>query len=353
MRIILLLILIAFNAVCFAQQSVTHRVKKGDTFFGLANQYNVKVADIYKLNPKLKNSSLQINQKVAIPQLVKVNKKELDLPTTHIVGRGDTFFKIAKKYNINVVDITSYNKNLESSNLKIGEIIYLKEVGMKEIATQITPEDIAIDENVELTHVVLSKETKYGISKKYGMSISELERLNPNIVASLDVGITLIIKPTSGETVAVIPVEEENDIAIDDVFEPLNASQYEKANFLIDRSSSFIGTRYRSGGTSPNGFDCSGLMCTTFKEIEVNLPRTSRDQSQTGKKVKRKQAQIGDLIFFSTNGRGNINHVGMITEVNDGEIKFIHSSSSAGVIISSLNENYYSKRFKQINRVLL
>ena len=69
-------------------------------------------------------------------------------------------------------------------------------------------------------------------------------------------------------------------------------------------------------------------------------------------KVDVENAQKGDLIFFKTNGRSQINHVGMVVEVCDGEIKFIHASVGGGVIISSIKEKYYSQRLTQINRVL-
>ena len=93
-------------------------------------------------------------------------------------------------------------------------------------------------------------------------------------------------------------------------------------------------------------------MVTTFKNIDMTLPRTSASMSHSGIKIDKSNAQKGDLIFFSTNGRGNINHVGMVTEVLEDEIKFIHSSVQAGVIISSTKENYYARRFVQVNRVL-
>ena len=69
-------------------------------------------------------------------------------------------------------------------------------------------------------------------------------------------------------------------------------------------------------------------------------------------RVKADEAKIGDLIFFKTNGRSQINHVGLVVDVCEGEIKFIHSSVSNGVIISSTKEKYYQKNFSQINRVL-
>ena len=74
--------------------------------------------------------------------------------------------------------------------------------------------------------------------------------------------------------------------------------------------------------------------------------------SRHGKKISINKAQPGDLIFFTTNGRNVINHVGIITEVTNDEIKFIHSSTSQGVIISSTADSYYGNTFAQINRVL-
>ena len=94
-------------------------------------------------------------------------------------------------------------------------------------------------------------------------------------------------------------------------------------------------------------------MFATFKNIDMTLPRSSGSMAVgAGTKVDRSNAQKGDLIFFTTNGRGYINHVGMVTEVLEDEIKFIHSSVQAGVIISSTKEHYYARRFVQVNRVL-
>jgi cell wall-associated NlpC family hydrolase len=121
---------------------------------------------------------------------------------------------------------------------------------------------------------------------------------------------------------------------------------------LVSTASENIGTRYRTGGTTKDGFDCSGLMCTTFGNFDIQLPRTSIEQSQYGVKIDNDDAQKGDLIFFKTNGRRQINHVGMVVEAVDGDIKFIHASVSGGVMISSIKEKYYRKKVSQINRVL-
>jgi len=123
-------------------------------------------------------------------------------------------------------------------------------------------------------------------------------------------------------------------------------------NNLIETATDNIGVRYKAGGTTKNGFDCSGLVFTTFDSQNIKLPRSSYEQSKIGKLIRLNDAQKGDLIFFKTNKSSQINHVGLITEVHSDEIKFVHSSTSKGVIISSTKEAYYQKSFTQINRII-
>jgi peptidoglycan endopeptidase LytE len=86
--------------------------------------------------------------------------------------------------------------------------------------------------------------------------------------------------------------------------------------------------------------------------IDILLPRSSYEQATVGFKIDKTFARKGDLIFFATGGSSRINHVGLITEVSENDIKFVHSSTSSGVIVSSVTEEYYDKRFVQINRVI-
>ncbi|WP_426064489.1 C40 family peptidase [Flavobacterium sp. DSP2-3-1] len=140
--------------------------------------------------------------------------------------------------------------------------------------------------------------------------------------------------------------------------EKLTRSEKRKANQLaeqlIDAAIENLGVKYKYAGTTKAGFDCSGLMYTIFNSENISLPRNSFQQSKIGIVLnpKKEQAQKGDLIFFKTNKNKEINHVGIVIEATDEEIKFIHSSTSKGVIISSTKEPYYKKTFVQINRVL-
>lgn len=130
------------------------------------------------------------------------------------------------------------------------------------------------------------------------------------------------------------------------------SSNNKLAEKIIDDATNKIGSPYRFGGTTNAGYDCSGLVFTSFKKYDLSLPRTSKEMAKEGKIISKSNAQKGDLIFFKTGGSSQINHVGLIVDVNRDDIKFVHSSTKKGVIISSITEDYYQKSFVQINRIL-
>lgn len=120
----------------------------------------------------------------------------------------------------------------------------------------------------------------------------------------------------------------------------------QKINTIINTARSYVGTPYRWGGTTRGGIDCSGLLCNSFRTVNYTLPRTSNEQSKVGVKVKKGKLQPGDLVFFATGKkRRKITHVGLVTDVRGGSVKFIHSSSSLGVVENDLDSDYYKKRF--------
>ena len=142
-------------------------------------------------------------------------------------------------------------------------------------------------------------------------------------------------------------IVDENDPEL--ILDSENTSYFVKQ--LINVASENLGANYKSGGTTKEGFDCSGFMYATFKNLDIILPRSSNDMAKIGKKLEPNEIQKGDLIFFKTNGKRVINHVGLVIDVNSDEIKFIHSATSKGVIISSTKEEYYNKTFTQANRI--
>ena len=100
------------------------------------------------------------------------------------------------------------------------------------------------------------------------------------------------------------------------------------------------GTRYKLGGLSKKGVDCSGFVLLTFKEqLGITLPRTTREQAKKGTTISRSQLKAGDLVFFKTSIK--VRHVGIYIE----DEKFLHASTSKGVMISDLNNSYWRKAY--------
>jgi len=170
------------------QSQIKHLVAKGETVFQIAKKYEVTPFDIYRLNPDAKNG-VKENTTLLIPN-GSVNKS-----ITHVVGEKETIFGIAKKYNVSVSDIETWNKATLQNGLKIGQQIFVSKPSAADLnsMSNIASKPKAI--SAATTHLVEAKETKYGIASRYGLTVTELEQLNPQIVAGLNIGQTLILKP--------------------------------------------------------------------------------------------------------------------------------------------------------------
>ena len=374
---------------------INHQVAPKETLYGITKQFKTTTELLYKANPQLETEGLKIGQTIIIPS--SLSKKEIAnlsnsktqevvevvetiTPLTHQVKPKESLYVIAKLYGVSLKELQSANPKIGKKGLSIGQEIMIpsngkiaenvvvadeKKTEIKEeivpvIAENVTKEkEIKADSQIqtsEIIHEVLPKETKYGIAKKYGITVAILEQQNPNIQEKLLVGSKLSIQVPNDTIVA--PLKDEITItgttadASLNVVSTINMSNQDLIDQLIQTASDKIGTRYRSGGTTTAGFDCSGFMCSTFGNFDIKLPRSSIEQSSFGEKIETEKVQKGDLIFFKTNGRRHINHVGMVIDVVDDEIKFIHSSTHSGVIISSTKEPYYHRNFAQLNRVI-
>ena len=126
-----------------------------------------------------------------------------------------------------------------------------------------------------------------------------------------------------------------------------------KAKQIVDYALSFQGVRYRYGGTTRSGMDCSGLIFKSFDQAGLQLPRISRDMAKRGVSISLAEISPGDLLFFKTDKSSRqINHVGLIVSSSGGDVEFIHATTSKGVIISRLTENYWRTAFVGARRVL-
>ena len=117
---------------------------------------------------------------------------------------------------------------------------------------------------------------------------------------------------------------------------------------LNEQLGDWRGTPYRYGGMSRRGVDCSGFVYLTFRDkFALQLPRTTRAQSDMGTRIHKEDLLPGDLVFFKTGGGENGLHVG----IYDADNAFIHASTSQGVIRSSLDNVYWRKVFWQARRI--
>ena len=110
----------------------------------------------------------------------------------------------------------------------------------------------------------------------------------------------------------------------------------------------WVGVTYRKGGTDRSGIDCSGLSYRMYLKLAgIALPRTIRDQCRCGNPVSGEDLRPGDLLFFVSLRARSVNHVGVYL----GDRRFVHASPSKGVVVSSLRQDYYVKRFHSARRI--
>jgi cell wall-associated NlpC family hydrolase len=228
-------------------------------------------------------------------------------------------------------------------------------------------------------HKVRENETLYSISRSYGVRTEALKEANNLVANRISSGDLLVIPaataserqqsaarhrsvaPTSSRaSVADKTANQFSDIELEQYFAELVAQDPDRnqlqsheelksnAFVALKRSAfSFLGTRYRFGGETRRGIDCSSFTQQVFRELDVDLPRTAREQYKLGDDVPPEALQRGDLLFFRTYARFP-SHVGIYI----GDRKMIHASSgSKRVVISTIDKSYYQKRFIGAKRI--
>lgn len=118
---------------------------------------------------------------------------------------------------------------------------------------------------------------------------------------------------------------------------------------LYLEAAEWIGVPYRAGGDSKRGTDCSGFTCQLYRKVyRAQVPRNTEDLKKESNKVAKRNLREGDLVFFSSNrSKKKVAHVGIYLKNG----RFIHASTSKGVIVSSLNEDYYTRHWMSGGRI--
>lgn len=198
-----------------------------------------------------------------------------------------------------------------------------------------------------VTNYVVSKPNTYTTEYKSDANLSSLDRKK--------------IESAKKQLLDNFGENDERLVAMEGIESSVKNAEIAKAIYhtqtidgLLSEAETYLGTPYRYGGTTRNGIDCSAFVLSVFgAAVGINLPRVAAAQALEGENIDREHLQKGDLIFFSQGG-GRISHVGIVYDVtSEGDIKFIHSSSSNGVSITSLNNSsYWSPKFRFAKRII-
>jgi LysM repeat protein len=207
-----------FSVSAKQEKYTKHIVAKGETIIMIAQKYKVTPYDIYSLNPDSQNG-IQQNSVLLIPTSASVvdihspqSVPQNNNTISHLVQPKETLYSISKQYGVTIDALKTANGDLLNNGLKIGQNIKIPtSVSVQNVAVS-KPKEInkviapvvskptvvkATSEGETTYHIIEPKETKYGISKKYGMTILELERLNPQIVSEFPIGFKLVVSGTA------------------------------------------------------------------------------------------------------------------------------------------------------------
>jgi len=360
----------------------TYEVKSGDTLSSISRNYGIPFQEILEVNNIKAEEHIKVGQILVIPTGFTVKG------VTHKVKSGETIYSIAHDYGVSVLSLCNANTIENPNNLKTGRLLV------------IPPKDNILEDVNILGESAIIGETVVSLKAKPSR--------NSEVVTQTILGDTVSIKEVSGnwyfvrisdgyfgwveDSVLVFPGEEFKSsqkvivsaLMANIVCEPKESSHYrgkavmgttlpllrregqwvevllprgqkgwlmegqvlfeprspQKSSEIVKTAEMYLSVPYLWGGTTALGVDCSGFVFTVYKINGYKIPRDAESQFDYCEPREDKDLQPGDMVFFTTYLKGP-SHVGIYL----GYDKFIHASSSKGVTISSLNNEYYKSRY--------
>lgn len=301
LRIAVTICLILLTAPQLVLASKSHVVRKSESLQTIAHKYHVSVDELKSVN-NLTASHVSKGTRLIIPSHAEAQQKKTTVSArqdSYKVAKGDTLPKIAKKTGVKMADIRNLN-GIKGNRVKPGQVLLLAAVD--------TP---------------ASRPT----------ATNRLQLINKDLLNEEELSSTLA---------------ELTDLESDRPVDLAKSLETNQALFKLKKSAySFLGARYRFGGSSRSALDCSSFTQQVFREQSVKLPRTAREQFYVGNEVMRGDLKKGDLVFFQTYARFP-SHVGIYL----GNRKMIHASSREHrVVISSMDTPYYLSRYLGARRM--
>ncbi|MDW0114022.1 LysM peptidoglycan-binding domain-containing protein [Sporosarcina saromensis] len=330
-------------------EASTYTVKSGDSLWKIAHAHNISISQLKKLNA-LSSDMIYPNQQIRI----HADNKETEVaskpekpekpanPVTpskeYVVQSGDTLGKIARLHNTTV-------HNLQALNHITGHLIFPGQKLIVSTSANSTPPTTQptvpptattpIVPSPSGTYTVVRGDTLSGIAYRQGISVTQLMNWN-NLTSSL-IRVGQVLKIENN----VVATQPETTPVSSPVQKP---SASGTVGTILSTATSLLGTPYVWGGSTVNGFDCSGFIYYVYNKAGVKIPRTSTI-GLDARSYEVSTPAVGDLVFFKDTYRKGISHVGIYI----GDNKFLHAGGDR-VQITHLSNSYWSKHFDSYKR---
>jgi peptidoglycan DL-endopeptidase LytE len=338
-----------------ADAASTYKVQSGDSLWKIAQKHDLTVSQLKSLNSlnsdlifpnQVLNTEVITNNNSGSNNTQPTNDKETQTPstskaTTYTVRSGDTLSGIAVKHKISINELMKWN-NLNSTLIFPGNVFVVSQPTTAQEPSNSTPEkptntttektEKPQEEMVQsaTVYTVKSGDNLSRIALEYKVTVSNLRKWN-NLNSDM---IYIGQKLTIGEGAKVETPTVET---------PPNNSSY-NVDQLIKVAKNQLGISYAWGGSTPNGFDCSGFIYYAYKSAGLDTLRYSSEGYHM-RSYYVDTPKVGDLVFFQGTYKSGISHVGIYL----GNNQFIHASND-GVVISNVNDSYWKKHFESFKR---
>ena len=295
--------------------------------------------------------------------------------STYTVKHGDTLTKIAKAHNTSINELKQWNK-LSQDRIFIAQKLVVapaaksaaskvskSAVVTKNTAVSVVEEKSAIPKNA-VAHTVIKGDNLTNIAKKYSITVASIKQWNNLKSDAIKIGQKLTISQQSTKDIAVdapsaktVEAEINFNQTADEMIEkqlkreialPGKVSQQTERLYVqaIQTANTVLGTPYKYGGTTTEGFDCSGFVNYIFNSVGIPMDRKSSLMYFEQDTTKVTQPVPGDLVFFKNTFIPTVSHMGIYLGNNE----FIHAGSK-GITISNIGEKYWSERFVAYKRI--
>ncbi|WP_412968764.1 LysM peptidoglycan-binding domain-containing protein [Fredinandcohnia sp. 179-A 10B2 NHS] len=338
----------AFFGAEETEAASTYKVQNGDSLWKIAQKHDISVSQLKSLNnlttdlifpnQVLKtevNSTSNPTSNNPSPVKEKENQENnTSKATTYTVKSGDTLSGIASKHKVSLTQLMKWN-NLTSTLIYPGNVFVVSNPTSSEKPNNSTtpktekPKEEPVQSSTVYT--VKSGDTLSRIATEYKVTVTNLKIWN-NLKSDM---IYIGQKLTIGVGAKVETPKDES---------PSTEVSY-NVDQLITIAKSQLGAVYAWGGSTPNGFDCSGFIFYAYKEAGLQINRYSSEGYHM-RSYYVDAPKIGDLVFFQGTYKPGISHVGIYLGNNE----FVHASDK-GVIISNVNDSYWKKHFEGFKRL--